>query len=96
MNRKGKNGIIVAEDVGSAVAVMDVGVDDDGFFYCGVRLQTSNGYRDVVYRAEAFAVIGVGVVKPASEITGEAIAECELSGEDGAAGGEPDGLGEFG
>jgi hypothetical protein len=40
-------------------------------------------------------VIGIGVVKAAGEIAGETVAQRELSREDGAACGEPDGFGEF-
>src|SRR5207237_8750852 len=75
---------------------MNVSVDDDGFFNVAVRLQTANGYGDVVYRAKTFTVIGVSMMKASREIAGEAIAERELSSQDGATRGEPDGFGEVG
>jgi hypothetical protein len=46
-------------------------------------LSDGDGY--VVYGAEAFAVVGVGVVEAAAEVGGEAVFECALSGEDGTA-----------
>jgi hypothetical protein len=90
---KSEDGIVVAENVSGAVALMNVGVHDDSVLDEFIALQAADSDGDVVYRAEAFAVIGVGVVKAAGEVAGEAVAERELSGEDCAACGKPDGFG---
>src|SRR6266404_6709874 len=95
MDGEGENGIIIAKYVSSAVAVVDVGVDDDGPFDEAVGLQTANGDGDIVDRAETFAVAGVGVVKAATEIAAEAITKSQLASKDGSTGCEPNGFGEF-
>jgi len=95
MNGQRENGGIVAENVRGAVAVVDIGIHDDGFFDGVIGLQAADGYGDVMDRTEALAVVGVGVVEAATQIAGEAVAESELAGENGAARREPDGFSKF-
>ncbi len=90
-----EDGRIVGEDGGGAVAMVDVGVDDDGFADGGVGLEAADGDGDIVNGAEAFAVAGVGVMKTATDVAGKAIAKCGACGGDGATGGEPEGVNEL-
>src|SRR5262245_41347269 len=48
MDRECEDGSVVAEDVSGAVAVVDIGIHDDGFFDGVVGLQTADGYGDVM------------------------------------------------
>src|SRR5689334_6689066 len=96
VNGEGEDGIVFAEDGGGAVAVMDVGVDDHGADDFVAGLQGANGYGYIVDGAEAFAVAGIGVVEAAANVAPEAVLEGGCGGEDGAAGGEPEGADEFG
>ena len=95
MDREREDGIVVPKNVGGSVAVVDVGIDDDGLFDEAVGLQAADGDSNIVQCTEAFAVTGVSVVEAAAEIAGEAIAKGELSSEDSATGREPNGFGEF-
>src|SRR5882762_2416105 len=95
MDGEGENGIVVAENVSGAVAVVNVGIDDDSLFDEAVGLQTANGDCDIVQCTEAFAVAGVSVVEAATEIAGEAVAKGELASKDGSTGCEPNSFGEF-
>src|SRR5437660_10424469 len=96
MDGESKDGIVVAKNVSSTIAMMNVSIHADRLLNECVGLKSANCDCNVVNRAETFAVIGVGVVKAAGKITCEAVAQCELSGKNGASGGEPDGFGEFG
>ena len=58
-------------------------------------MQAADGDGDVVDGAEAFAMVGVGVMEAAADVGAEAIAKRGLRGEDGAAGSEPDRLYKF-
>src|SRR5260370_42588638 len=93
---EGEDGIVLAEDGGGAVAVVDVGVNDHGAedFFAG--LQGADGYGYVVDGAEAFAVAGIGVVEAAANVATEAILQGGFGCDDGAAGGQPEGADEFG
>ena len=98
MNGKSEYGGIVSEDGGGAVAMVDVGVYDHGGLDGAVVLEAANGDGDVVDDAKAFAVIGKCVMEAAAEVDGDsgwAGGEGAVSGFDGAAGGEPDGVDEF-
>ena len=96
MDGESEDGSVFVENGGGAVAMVDVGVDDDGAgnFFAG--LQSADGYGYVVDGAEAFAVAGVGVVEAAANVAAEAVLEGGFGGGDGAAGGEPEGANEFG
>ena len=63
MDGKREDGIVVTKDVGSAVAMVDIGVDDDRFFYQAVGLQATNRNGDVMNSAKAFAVIRMRMVE---------------------------------
>src|SRR5438067_231973 len=72
---------------GGAVAVVDVGIDDDSALDGFVVLKAADGDSNVVDSAKAFAVVGISVVKAAANIAGEAIVKCGLAGEDRTASG---------
>src|SRR5258708_14023283 len=92
---EGEDGIVLAEDGGGAVAVVDVGVDDHGAGDFVAGLQGADGYGYVVDGAEAFAVAGIGVVEAASDVAAEAVLEGGFCGEDCASGADPEGADAF-
>ena len=95
MDGKSEHGIVVRENRGSAVALMNVGVDDHGGFDGAFVLQVANGDSDVVNDAKSLAVIGERVMKAAANVRGAAVREGALPCFDGAARAEPAGLDEF-
>ena len=96
MDGKREDGIVLAKNMGSAVAVVDVGIHDYGFLDQAIGLQTPDSHRYIMDSAETFAVIGVSVVETAGEIARETVAQCEVAGKNGATRGEPHGFGKFG
>src|SRR5215470_10077786 len=96
MDGEGKHRTVVAKNVRRAVAMMDVGVHDDGLFYDALRLETADSDSDVMNRAESFAVVGVRMMETPAQVAGKAIAKSQLARENRTAGGQPDSLHEFG
>ena len=96
MDGEGEDGWVVGEDGGSAIAVVDVGIDDHGFGDLVAGLQGSDGDGDVMNGAEAFAVAGIGVMEAATEVASKAVTKSGFGGHDGAAGSKPEGSHEFG
>ena len=86
---------ISGEDAGSAVALVDIGVDDHDGADGAIGLEAADGNGDVVDHAEAFAVAGEGVMEAAANVGGKAVGQCALGGKDGAASGEPEGFDGF-
>ena len=68
VDRKSEDGIVVTKNVSGAIAVVDVGIDDNRFFDEAVSLKAANGDGDIVYGAETFPVIGVSVMEAAAKI----------------------------
>src|SRR5262249_1807900 len=96
MDGEGEDGAVVAKDVRGAVAVVDVGVDDDGFLDSALPLQAANGNRHIVNRAKPLAMVRMRVVKSAAQVAGKTVAQRQLAGENGSAGGQPYSFREFG
>ena len=95
MDGESEDGGIFAEDRGGAVAVVYVGVHDDRAIDFLAGLQGADGDGYIVNGAKPFAVAGIGVMEPAPQVTAEAVLERGFSGDDGAAGGQPEGADEF-
>ncbi len=95
MDGERKDGGIVGEDGGGAVAVVHVGINDHGFADGAIGLHFADGNGYIVDRAETLAMSGVGVMEAAADVAAEAIKGGGLRGEDGTPGGEPEGVDEF-
>src|SRR3974377_948859 len=77
----------VAKDNGSAVALMHVAIDRHGALDELALLQAADGDSEVVQHTEAFAVIGVGVVKAAANADADSVSHGALSGKERPRGG---------
>ena len=95
MNGESEDRGIAGKNGGGTVAVVDVGVDDHGSLDGTVVLEAADGDGDVVDDAEAFAVVGEGVMEAAADVGRRAGGEGALPCFDRAARGEPDGFDEF-
>lgn len=95
MNGKCEDGIVVREDRGGAIALMNVGVNDHGGFDGAFVLQAANGNGDIVNDAKSFAMIGERVMKAAADVRGAAVRESAPPCFDGATGAEPAGFDQF-
>ena len=95
MDREREDGIVLAEDGGGAVAMVDVGIYHHraGYFFSG--LESADGYGYIVDGAETFAVAGIGVVEAATDVAAKAVLESGFCCGDGAAGGQPECVDEF-
>src|SRR3974377_1827204 len=82
----------VAKDNGSAVALMHVAINRHGALDELALLQATDGDSEVVQHTEAFAVIGVGVVKAAANADADSVSHGALSGKDRTAGVEHEGV----
>jgi selenocysteine lyase/cysteine desulfurase len=96
MDGEGEDGIVLAENGGGAVAVVDVGVHYQGAddFVAGLQRANCDGY--IVDGTKTFAVAGIGVMEAAAEVAAEAVLEGGFGREYCAAGGQPEGADEFG
>ena len=74
---------------------MDIAVDHHGAGDLAVALHAADGNRYVVDQAEAFAVIGEGVVKAASNVHAAAIPQRLLGGSNRSPGHMPERLYQF-
>src|SRR5437588_7589855 len=70
---------------------MDVAIDGHGASDLALFLHAPNGDRDVMDHAEAFAVVGMSMMKSATDIEGDTISQSTLCGQDGAARSQPKG-----
>src|ERR1035438_4290892 len=77
---------IARENGGCAVAVVDVAIHHHGAADGAVPLYAADGDRDVVKRAEAFAVAGESVMESAAYVEPHARLQRQLRGQDCAAG----------
>ena len=75
---------------------MNVAVHGHGAGDPVIALHAANGDGHVVDHAEAFAVVGEGMMKSAADIEGNSIVERIIGGKDGTSGGEPEGAHQFG
>src|SRR5215469_8340468 len=92
MNRKREHRTILGKDRSRSVAMMHVSVDDHRFANRAIGLQAADSHRDVVDRAEPFAVPRVGVMKASTKITAEAIPHGCLGRQNRSTGSQPEGL----
>lgn len=95
MDRERKDTSVIAKNCRSAIAMVDVGIDDEGLANRAVRLKAPYRNGDIVDGTESFAVTWISMMEAAAEITTETISQRGLRREDCAACGEPDGLDEF-
>src|ERR1700722_6380747 len=84
---EGEDGIVLVEDGGGAVAVVDVSIHDHGAGDFVAGLQGADGYGYIVDGAEAFAVAGIGVVEASADVAAEAVMQGRFGSGDCAAGG---------
>src|SRR2546423_637057 len=63
------------KDCSRAVAVMDVTIDRHGGTDFAVKLHATNGDRNIVDHAKAFAMVGEGVIKPAADVHRDSIVQ---------------------
>jgi hypothetical protein len=75
---------------------MNVAIYDEGTSDASLELETPNGDGDIVQEAEAFAMVGESVVKSASDVNADLVAESAVGGENGATRHQPKRFGEFG
>ena len=80
------------ENRGGAVAVMNVAIDDQGFFDQTLILQRADGDSDVVDGAKTFAVGRKRVMKSSADVESDAIAQRVAGRQNGPAGGQPKAL----
>jgi len=95
MNRKSEDVGVASKDFRGAIAVVNVSIDDHSRANDSISLEAADSNGDIMNHAEAFAVVGKGVVEAAADARGKAIGQGALSGEDGAAGGKPEGFDGF-
>ena len=74
---------------------MDIAIDRHGGANLAVALHAADGDGHIVNHAEAFAVVGKGVVEAAADVKGYSITQGVLGGEDRSPGGEPEGAHQF-
>src|SRR5579871_4627584 len=75
VKREGQNACVARENCRSAVAVVDVEVDNEGTLNGSVVLKSADGDGNVVDGAEAFAVSSKGMVESTADVESDAIAE---------------------
>ena len=95
VDREREHAFVAGENCGSAVAMVNVGVDHHCSFNCFVVLQAADGDGYIVDYAEAFTVIRAGVVESAADIRGPAVVQRFLAREDCPASGQPAGFDQF-
>lgn len=86
---------IVSEDKGSAVSLVKVAVDDGDSPEEFLTLECADGDRYVVDEAEAFTVVGIGMVEATTEVHCPSTLEGESGGEHRASGGVEKGIVNF-
>ncbi len=74
---------------------MDVAIHDHRAADPFLALHDADGDGDVVDHAEAFAMVGKGMVESAAEAEADAVLQRAASGQDGAAGVEPESVHQF-
>ena len=80
MDGEGEDGVVLREDSGGAVAVVDVGINHHGAGDLFAGLQGANCHGYIVDSAEAFAVARVRVVKAAADVAAEAVLQGAFGG----------------
>src|SRR5215831_8638857 len=80
------------KNCGGAVAVVNVEVNGHGSRYLSFLVHALDGHSNVVNHTEAFPMIGKYVMKPATDVQGEAIAQSQAGRQNRAAGGQPEGF----
>jgi hypothetical protein len=84
--------MIFGKDRSRSVAVVYVCVNDHRFVNRAIGLQAADRHRNIVDRAESFAMPRVGVMEASAKITSEPIAHGSLRRQNGSARSQPEGL----
>ena len=83
VHAEGEDRLVLGEEDGGAVSLMHVEVDDERPAGGGLGAQNGDGHGDVVEEAVAFRAIGIGVMRAAGQVAGNAVLQrgaCRLDG----------------
>lgn len=92
MDGEGENRIVVLEDTGCAISLMQIAVDDHGFLDAVLGLGISDGDGQVVEVTESLGFFGEGMVESSSDVDSCALLDGQGGCLDGAAGEEEEEL----